>query len=270
MGVAVVRNRNDDPCLFVGDGHARCADIKPNPARGVDIDNGGRNSIAVIHTGLHTGCTPCATCGGAVPSGGGRTPTGVDDRVDREGNRGCSLCRGPRFNVHAKRSRVDLLILSKRHLSGVQGHVDAAFIGPKGSTEGTCADGRFACKVGVRVFTVHSGVLHVGVAKGGDFATGLEPVRVGVVVVVGVVGVANGKAPSRRGRTRNGLVHALNPPREELSFGQVLLKSEGGVCDFSVFPRSEFVHAGLVGNGDDITCCSAHRCPRQCWLCGGR
>ena len=91
-----------------------------------------------------------------------------------------------------------LLILCKRHLSSVERHVDSAFISVECSAIGTCADGGLAGKIGVGVFTVQGGVLHVGVAKGGDFVAGLELVRVGVVVVVGVAGVANSEAPSRR------------------------------------------------------------------------
>ena len=270
VGVAVVRGRDDHPCLFAGDGHARCTDIEPNPARGVNVDNGGGHGIAVIHTCLHTGCAPRATSSGTVPGGGGCTPVRVGDGVDVEGNRRCTLDGRPRFDVEAKRSRVDLLVLSERHLSGVQGHVDAAFIGPKGPTVGACADGRLAGKVGVGVLAVNGRVLHVGVAKGGDFTAGLEPVRVGVVVVVGVVGVTDGKAPARRGGPWDGLVHALHPPREELTFGEVVFKAERGVRDFRILPRAELVDTGLVGNGDNVARCSAHRRPCQGRLGRGR
>ena len=41
VGVAGVGGCDDHPRLFAGDGHARCADIEPNPARGVNVDNGG-------------------------------------------------------------------------------------------------------------------------------------------------------------------------------------------------------------------------------------
>ena len=232
MRIAGVGGCDNDPRLFAGDGHASGAHIEPNPTLRIDVHHGGRNGIAVVHAGLHAGCAPCATGGGAVPCGGGRAPVGVDDGVDIEGDRGCSLNRGPRFNVHAERGRVHLLILCKRYLSSVERYVDSAFIGVECSAKGSCADGRFTCKVGVGVFTVHGGVLHVGVAKGGDFAAGLEPVRVGVVVVVGVVGVANGEAPSRGGRSGNGLVHTLDPPGEQLTLGQVFFKPERGVRDF--------------------------------------
>ncbi len=127
---------------------------------------------------------------------------------------------------------MDLLVLSKRHLSSVQRHVDAAFIAPQCPTVGTCADGRLAGKVGVGVLAVNGRVLHVGVAKGGDLTAGLEHVGEGVVVVVGVVGIADGKAPSRRGRPWNGLVHTLHPPGEELPFREVVCEAEGGVRDF--------------------------------------
>ena len=127
---------------------------------------------------------------------------------------------------------MDLLVLSKRHLSGVQRHVDTAFVGPKCSTVAARADGRFAGKVGVGVLAVNGRVLHVGVTEGGDFTAGLEPVSVGVVVVVSVVGITNGEAPAGRGGPWNGLVHALHPPREELTFGEVVFEAEGGVRDF--------------------------------------
>ena len=163
-----------------------------------------------------------------------------------------------------------LLILCKRHLGSVERHVDSAFIGVECSAKGSCADGRFARKVGVGVFTVQGGVLNVGVAKRSDFVAGLERVRVGVVVVVGVGRVANSEAPPRGGRSGNGLVHTLDPPREQLAFAQVFFKPERGVRDFRILPRAELVDAALVGDGDDVACCTADRCPREDGLRRGR
>ena len=232
MSVPGVGRGDDHPSLFVGDGHASGADIEPNPSRGVDVHHRGGNSITVVHTGLHAWCTPGATGGGAVPSGGGGAPVDVRDRVNTERNRCGTLNIGPRFDVHAEGRRVHLLVLGKRHLSGVQCHVDATLVRPKGSAVGSCAHGGFTGEVGVRVFAVNGRVLDVGVTESGDFASGLEHVCEGVVVVVGVVWLADGKAPARGRRSGDGLVHALDPPREKLALGQVVLKAEGGVRDF--------------------------------------
>ena len=262
MGIAVVIGRsNDDPSLLVGDGHASGADIEPNPSCGVNIHHGCRYGVAIIHARLHTGSTPCSACCGAVPGGRGSAPVGIGDGVDSERNRCCSLRRSPRFNVHSERSRMHLLILCKRHLTSVQGHIDAAFVTVEGATEGSRTDGLLTGKIGVRIFAVDGRVLHVGVAKGGDFTAGLEAVRVGVIVVEGVVGVADGETPARRGGAWDGLIHALNPPGEELPLGQVVRESESGVGDFRIFPRAEFVHTALVCDGDNVPRCTAQRRP---------
>ena len=105
-----------------------------------------------------------------------------------------------------------LLVLRKRHLAGVQGHVDAAFVGIEGAAEGSSTDGLLTGKIGVRIFAVDGRVLDVGVAESGDFTAGLEAVCEGVIVVVGVVRVAHSETPARRGGARDGLIHALNPP----------------------------------------------------------
>ena len=73
-------------------------------------------------------------------------------------------------------------------------------------------------------------------AKGSDFIARLEGVSVGVIVVVGVVGIAHSETPTSRRRTRDGLIHTLDPPGEELAFGQVASESERGVRDFGIFP----------------------------------
>ena len=88
------------------------------------------------------------------------------------------------------------LVRGKRNLRGIQADVNSAFVDIKRPAIGPCPNNRVASKVGVRVFTVKRGVLYVGVAEGGDFAAGLEHVSVGVVVVVGVVGVADSKTPT--------------------------------------------------------------------------
>ena len=137
-----------------------------------------------------------------------------------------------------------LLVLSERNLCRVEADVDAAFIRPQRTAVIACADGTFTGKVGLWVFAVQTRILNICMTKGTDFIARLEGVGVGVIVVVSVVWVAHGEAPTSRRRSRDGLVHTLNPPREELAFREVVGKSERIVGDFRVFPRLELVNAG--------------------------
>ena len=196
VSVTLVGRGDDDPCLVVGGGHAERADVKPEPAGGVHVHDGRRDGIPVIGTGRHARCAPQDTAGGAVPGGRGLAPVGVDDGVYGERNRGGPLHGCPRFHVHAQRCRVHLLVGGKRNLGGVETDVDSTFVGPKRPTEVARTDGGFTCKVGIGILAVQHRVLNVGVSKGRNFTTCLESVGEGVIVVVGMVRVANRKAPS--------------------------------------------------------------------------
>ena len=161
---------------------------------------------------------------------------------------------------------MNVLVLWERNLTSVQGDVDATLIAKKRSAIGACADDGFTGKIGVCIFTVQGCVLNVGVSKGCDFISGLEFVGIGVVVVVLLVGLTDGETPARRGGTRNGLIHTLDPPREELPFGEVVGKSERGVGDFRVFPRTELVDSRFVGDGHDVSGRTTDGRPSECWL----
>ena len=89
-----------------------------------------------------------------------------------------------------------MLVGCKRNLGGVETDVDSTFVSPKCSTEVARTDGGFTCKVGIGILAVQHRVLNVGVSKGRNFTTCLEGVGEGVIVVVGMVRVANRKAPS--------------------------------------------------------------------------
>ena len=104
-------------------------------------------------------------------------------------------------------------------------------------------------------------------SEGGDLVTRLHGVGVGqCVAVVNMGGVTDSKAPACRRRPRNGLVHALNPPRKHLACGEVVFKSECGVGDFGIFPRLVLVDARGVGDGHDVSRCTRDRRPGQCRL----
>ena len=184
---AVVCRTDDDPCLLAGDGHARRADVKPKPAFGVDVDNGGGNGIAVIHTGLHAGCAPGCSAGASVPRGRGLRPARIQQRVDAEGNRCGPLSRRPIVNVQSKRCGMHVLIDGERNLRCIKAHGEPAFIGVQGATEGSGSHGPVANEVGVGVLGDECRVLDVGVTEGRNFVAGLHRVGEGVVVVVDMV-----------------------------------------------------------------------------------
>ena len=257
---------DDDPCLRVRDGHPEGADIKPEPAGGIDVVHRGGNGIAVINTGLHTGSAPRRTTRGAVPSGRCLGPRGGQQRVNAERNRGCTLSGSPRIHVQTERCRVHVLIDWERNLRCIKTDGNAAFICIQGSAVRSSGDGSVTDKVGVGVLRVQGRVLDVGVTKGRNFVSGLHGVGKGVIVVVHVIGVTYSEVPARRGRARNRLVYTLNPPREHLTGREVVCKAEGGVGDLRIFPGFVLENARVVGDGDNVPGGPRDWRPCQRWL----
>ena len=82
---------------------------------------------------------------------------------------------------------MDLLIGWERYLPRIETNGERAIVRPKRSAEGTCAHGGIISEILVRVFTVQTRVLNVGMSVSSDLVASLHEVSVRVIVVVDMV-----------------------------------------------------------------------------------
>ena len=156
---------------------------------------------------------------------------------------------------------MDVLIRRKRHLSRIEANRQAAFIGEQGAAVGAHVYGGILTQVDLRVGAGQGGVLDVGVTKRRHFVPCLERVGERTVPVVHVIGVTHSERPSRRGGSGDGLVHSLDPPGVLAALDQIVIKSEGGVGDFTVFPRFVLHRTVFILNRDDVPRGTCDRVP---------